>query len=87
MKDFITCGLSLDSIEHLASFLVEALLDHVLEEERLRDVDGVLDEELGVLLVKIGIEDSQVGNVLLLGVLWVCQTCQSLLEQMLGRQG
>ena len=75
MKDFITCGLSLDSIEHLASFLVETLLDHVLEEERLRDVDGVLDEELGVLLVKIGIEDSQVGNVLLLGVLWVGQTC------------
>ena len=51
--------------------MIEALLDHILKEEWFRDVDGVLDQEFRVLLIKVGVQDSQVSYILLLCVLRV----------------
>ena len=55
MKDIVTGGLSFESIEDLAGLLVKTLIDDIVEEEGLGDVDGILDQDLRVLLIQVGI--------------------------------
>jgi hypothetical protein len=86
VKDIVTSGFSLECIEDLAGFLVKALIDHIIEEEGLSDVYGILNQHLRVLLIQVGVKDSEVSHILLLGVQWVSQACQSFLEEVLGRK-
>jgi hypothetical protein len=55
VKDIVTGGLSFESIEDLAGLLVKTLIDDIVEEEGLGDVDGILDQDLRVLLIQVGI--------------------------------
>ena len=86
MKDIVTSGLRFESIEDLAGFLVKTLIDYIIEEEGLSDVDGILNQDLRVLLIQVGIKDSEVRHILLLGVQRVSQASQSFLEKVLGRK-
>ena len=86
MEDVIPGGLRLEGIEDLAGLLVETLIDYIVEEEGFSDVDRVFDQDLGVLLIQVGIKDSQIRHILLLRVQGVGQAGQSLLEEVLGRQ-
>ena len=87
MKDVVPGGLSFECIEDLAGFLIKTLIDYIIEEEGLCDVDGILDQDLRVLLIQVGIKDSEIRHILLLGVQWVSQASQSFLEKVLGREG
>lgn len=86
MKDIVASGLRFESIEDLAGFLVKTLIDYIIEEEGLSDVDGILNQDLRVLLIQVGIKDSEVRHILLLGVQRVSQASQSFLEKVLGRK-
>ncbi len=68
VEDIITGTLGLDTIENFAGFFIEALSDDILEEEWLCNLDGILDESLRVLLIEIGIKDSKIRHILLLGI-------------------
>lgn len=87
LKDVIAGRFGLEGVEYLASFLIQALINHIGEEEWFSDVDGVLDQHLRVLLVQVRIQHPQVRHILLLGVLGVREACQALLKEVLGRQG
>jgi hypothetical protein len=86
VEDMVAGGLRFEGIEDLAGLLVETLIDYIVEKEGLRDVDGILDQDLRILLIQVSIKDSQICHILLLGVQGVSQAGQSLLEKVLGRQ-
>ena len=64
-------GLGLEGVENLAGFLIQALVNHIGEEERFCNINGVLDQRFRVLLVQEGVQHPQIRQILLLSILGV----------------